>query len=280
MWLFTLVFALALPVKFFAIIAYILLLIYKEKRVFKLILHMAVSLIPIALLRIAIPFAGESNTGVFATLLFSNVLPVSISAVLFFVVMVVLCAAVYVTKPSDDKLLNNKRIVYISFLGYAVFLLFTTPLPYWYLYLVPFMAMLIAFDKNKLIANLFLEAIASFATVFSHIFVHAHCFSSAIVNNTPLASIIGNKPEINVMFPQLLQKYLSEDFYNQFGNYFAPVFSSVALGAFALYIYINFPSSKKYNLVSDEKVLTDIYLVRLLMVGCLMSIPVLCFILG
>ncbi|MCD2492233.1 hypothetical protein LQE92_06265 [Lacrimispora sp. NSJ-141] len=279
--LFVLFFALAIPIKAFALFAFVVLLLYKEKNILKDILWIICGLLPMALTRWLVPIEGSSNINILYELLFQNKIDLTYGGVpIFVIVFVVLCLFCYLKKPSEDEQLASREIIYLCFLAFAVFLTTCSTLPYWFLYMVPFLYIIIAGNKNYYTINMLLETCMAFFVVLGQVFTFYWCFSGDIVGNMFLSLVLKRGNEVNLSAPMMLEKLLGAETYQKFFPLVVPICMAIFIAAVIVFSYLNSPwKREKVNTWNDSKVNKMIYGLRILLGYGICMIPLVCYLL-
>lgn len=161
--LFVAAFALAIPIKMFAFLPFLILLLYTEKNIMRILVDIACGLYPTIMMRMLIPFSEGSNTGTFIPALFTNKTPLSYNGIyIFLVAFTVLCFIAYIQKPAEDVKQFGRDVAYLCFFSYAIIFVLGYTLPYWFFYMAPFMYWIIANNWENHPINLLAELGISF----------------------------------------------------------------------------------------------------------------------
>lgn len=174
---FTVLFALAVPFKSFALLLYIPLILLREKRIVYLFFSGALLLGPLAICKLLFSGSVMYNTALktqsregmdqlfnFSDLLGNNKLS------LFVLAFAVLCVLCYIYKPKTPQSLQNAA-VYTSLIIWAALLVLTNLRSYWLIYASPFIIFAILKSGRFLKVNLLLE-------LFGGVFYMLHHFCS------------------------------------------------------------------------------------------------------
>lgn len=274
--LFLFVFSIAIPVKAFALFLYLILLLYRFKNIWELLLRLMCALIPFALLRVVIPFAGNNNISSFIPLLFNNMWTASFGTMsLFIMCFMLLIILAYCLKPAEDNRKRNIESVYLSFLTYAVFLSTTSPLPYWFMYLTPFMFLIIAGSKKKMTVNMMLEMFCSFVVVIAQVFTFYWCYCSA---SSVLLKAIHPKSG-QTTFGEVVETVIGTEIYSQYSGLIIPVCMAIYIASILSFGIVNNPW-KQINmerLLCDSQVDTALNIIRIFLALIICGIPVVCY---
>lgn len=164
---FILMFAIAVPLKLFAIFIFIPLLLIRFKNVLKILGMLVSVMIPSFLLEL--PFKGDvyydtalgsQNGDAIDIMLNANIsIGSNIKVNLFFVAYIIICFACYMVR-ENNKTKQTRLGVYFSF---AVFAAFCTLVPirsYWLILYTPFLAILAAIKKGNRVVPILADTLA------------------------------------------------------------------------------------------------------------------------
>lgn len=173
-------FGLAVCFKFFALLVFIPLLLFKQKNILRIVLNVLLAILPYVLT--TLPFMllrqgaapGQNLTKDLLILMFNNM---ELTDVFdwFFIVYGALMIICYAGKPK--RTLEDKRfILSICFCAYATFFAFVNTHPYWCVLLAPYMALLIATTSGQLSLCILLETIGTFFLTVKNMFLYTWTF--------------------------------------------------------------------------------------------------------
>lgn len=158
-------FAIAITMKYFALLAFIPLVLYKERRIIRILISLASGLSLTVLTKIVLRFSETASVQKVSDEYFVNQLvsqfdsysimsgrPIGMMAATFLAI----CVLAFAMRNKDDELCN-KRIIWLVLAGYMCFVLFFPIYPYWNVLTVPFFILLMNLDKTKLRVNMVLE---------------------------------------------------------------------------------------------------------------------------
>ncbi|MEI7667646.1 MAG: hypothetical protein WCI62_01450, partial [Erysipelotrichaceae bacterium] len=263
--------------KFFALFAFIPLVLLYEKKIWKII---AYGLSGISLTVVfSMIFSGDlafKASGKFTLdmlKLFTNqAIPLSIGASSLFLVLIALLFiyGYYREVKSDEEL--NRLSVYLVFVSYAIFFAFTKSYPYWLVLITPFMALLIFLNLDKFRINRILEIAFSVSAIASQMIVYYWCFGIKTIQPMLLPKLFGEVASLpHVISTEAMVSHTS--LYTLLTSLLLPMLIAVFVASLIALAVINFPRSP----LSNEKELVEpsIFLHRLFIYALLCSLPIL-----
>lgn len=194
---FVLWFAIAAPFKYFSILAYVPLVLLREKRIRRILLRGVEVVAPILFFWVTVPygrpelvpgctFSGSSSGSnvakpVYDALFVTGIIGFGTLFVYIFlwVIFLILC---YAWKEEASEKKTGEAAVYVCFVAYMIQFTFGYSHPYWLILLVPFMVLLILQNDRLQYLNLLLETLLTAAMALAQIFTYTWCFNSNIVN--------------------------------------------------------------------------------------------------
>ena len=254
---YVLFFALALPIKYFAAVAFVPLLLVEEKRLLRLFGKLFLFLLPTVSLFLLFRADFSAKVGVLADhegalrdFAFSilgggasgtraNLYVGSMSFHYFFAGFFCLCAYCRLAKPETP--LQRARVGAFACLGgtLAFLLLFAQVNPYWAVLLVPFSLLAVALSPRPAKA-LALETLATTLLVWWQILQYPWVYGYyAMQNNAWLRAGIGQVRED--ITPHEAIVWLGEHMGMPLADYLLQMLSTAALLAFAALVYMLFP---------------------------------------
>ncbi len=275
--LFLILFAIAIPIKAFSILIFVPLLLYRQKNLLKILLNLAISVAPMLLFRILIPFAGDSNVDILFPILFTGQISIGYGTVLYFALFAAFCIVCYLIPQSEQQDDRIRHAIYLSFVSFALFLFLCSPFPYWYMYLTPFV-FLVMLDRAKLTTvNVLLETVFSFGIVLTQILAIPHCYSAPLVYNTAFSSVFP-RPLKGTNMVDVAVKLLGEETVNENLRYVTLASMSIALGAVLVFAVLNCPWKKEKECCTLDRASTDmIYGLRYALAVLVCFVPLVCY---
>lgn len=257
---FTVCFMCAIPLKFFALLIFIPLVLLREKRIWKIAAYLVASVLPILVFRFFIPCravfddpssAALSITNIFRSTELSNLAflytltyewTTSLSRIYlslaFWGVLYLIC---YFYKPGSEEKIK-KWGIYICFLTFANLFVTCMTHPYWIMLLVPFTVILMAMNSQYGYVNLVLETVMTWGMLLAQMFKFSWCFGSAIVAGMFWPSILGKKEEfIGYTVLNVLKRLDMEGAQ----GYLIGAGCTAFFGCLLLFAAVNFPGWKK-----------------------------------
>lgn len=249
--LFLLMFAIAVPLKLFAVFIFIPIILLRHKNVLKLLGMIVLVIFPSYV--IDLPFSGNmyykaamdsQNGDALELLLKSNISVGDLKINLFFAAYIIICFVCYL-KHEDDRIRESHLAVYFSFAVFAAFCALIPIRSYWIILFTPFLAILAAMKKgNKTVALL----ADTFAGLGGGLYFLAHHW---IYNTGHIAG--GLALRYHVLPEGTEQKYGSfSALLDSMGlSDVKYVFFAVFLGAVVFALYYLYPSKKDVPVESD-----------------------------
>lgn len=227
---FLILFAIAIPLKMFAIFLLVPLILLKEKRIFIALFQIAITcvfgMIPKVL------FAGDpvyqfrtgsQNEYALTKLLNSSVSYGSYEVPIFLTLLVAICIYCYVKELKNDKE-NILYPIYISALVFSSFIAFVSINDYWIVIAVPFIIVLIMCNPEKMKINILLETMAG-AMYLLYACIHKYNpYNSAdLIKDMMIAHFFETPKEYNVAYGSVMS-FLQSINIDQFGQLFHALF--------------------------------------------------------
>ncbi len=280
---FVLFFMVAITLKYFALFVFIPLVLLKEKRIMK-ILQYVLSGFSLTIL-INFIFSFDKSTQTSTNFLFemlkkfmANSLQLSIGQTSWFYLLIILLFIFCYFKVVTTTEELYKFSVYVSFLSYAILFAFTSSYPYWVIFIVPFIVLLILQNPKNMEFNMIIEIVMSTVLIFSHMIVFPHCFSDYTFAPMVLPKLfvkISDLPKL--LTTESLRNYPNLfDFVNQ---QILPILIAAFIGTLITIAFVNFPkfeSSKN----KPQELNPNIVLVRLFIGGFICILPILAYFLS
>lgn len=267
---FTLCFMCAIPLKFFALLIYIPLVILKEKRVPQIVGYVLTSVLPILVCRLFIPCRAVFEDPASAAISIMNVAKSTelsnlawIYTVLYpwetsmgsiylslaiFGILYLFC---YFYKPETDEEIK-KWSIYICFLVFANLFITCMTHPYWIMILLPFVVLIMGMNRQYIYANVILETVMTWGLILAQIFRFPWCFGSALVSGMFWPSIFGKQ---EVFEGYTIMTILQELGLEGAAKYGIGVGCTIFFGCTLVFAVLNFPGWKKeLSIVKDMSI--------------------------
>ena len=193
---FILNFMLAIPLKMFALLIFLPLLLLREKNIWKILSYTLLALSPILIFRILIPCSGNgigfrlsdmlhstdlSNLALLYAITYHSemVLGEIYYSVIGFGILMAVCYFIRLETGRQYA----KWGIYVCFVSYAI--LFTTCVshPYWIIIMTPFTVLLAMMNRRYLHINLVLDTIGTWGILLAQLFYFPWCFGNAMAAN-------------------------------------------------------------------------------------------------
>ena len=257
---FTLCFMCAIPLKFFALLIFIPLVLLREKRIWRIVVYLIESVLPILVFRLFIPCravfedpssAAISLGNIFESTELSNLAflytvtyewTTSLSRIYlslgFWGALYLIC---YLYKPDSEEKIK-KWGIYVCFLTFVNLFITCMTHPYWIMLLLPFIVIIMAKNSQYIYANLVLETLMTWGMLLAQIFKFPWCFGSAIVAGMFWPSLLGEMEEFTGYTVMNVLKRLGMEGAQ---GYLIGAGCTVFFGCIMLFAVLNFPKMKK-----------------------------------
>lgn len=164
----TLFFAISFIMKPISLFAFVVVLLIKEKKIINVIKYGLLSVVPLficKLIYIINPVNNPTNNsfmtknllGVFEVSVNMGNEKMSLFAFLFFVV----CAYCFMYEPNGNKEIDGRWLIWSLYAVWLAFCIFTSVIPYWIIYMAPFIIFVSFFCDDRINRILIMETIAS-----------------------------------------------------------------------------------------------------------------------
>lgn len=183
--LFLLSFAIGIGIKYFPLLAFVTLIVNKNKNILSIIWRTAVVLAPSLFFQLI--FGGSGNVSSMIDVFFATAFQMGVGMFLPFLFTVVfVVVANYLYKSKGDK--RNVFFVIISLLlVYMSMRLFVNILPYWGIYIVPFLSLASMMTPTKRKEYLILETVLCAGTTFLDMIRFSWVYDGRLIRDMGLA---------------------------------------------------------------------------------------------
>lgn len=277
--LFILFFSIALPLKMFALLVFIPLLLFKEKRVYRIIVNGILVYLPTFLLNKVFPVKYVNNPEVAEGLTLStantydmSLLPLYVDlydfinigfGMLFLyvfaeVILFIFCY-MFDLKQSDSKI---KWIIYVCFMTYFNQFVLAYSHPYWLLMIVPFIVLLILLDTRHMYLNVLIDTMMSLGMLLAQMFFFTWAYTGEIVKRTFWKYITGSKQSF-MSLAEYAAQYVTDD---RLQTYATGIGLTIFTAGMVIFAIINCPAINKRLKVAafEEKATMWMFPARLL----------------
>ncbi|MEG1310067.1 MAG: hypothetical protein RSD06_04245 [Bacilli bacterium] len=253
---FILYFMLAIPMKLFALFIFIPLLLLKEKRIFyigtKTICSISVLLV-CRILENFMPLYYESVQNFNGSMInrLSNIgFDISTGSVsIFMILYIIICIYCYSVKFKNKKHFQDLTI-HIPFIVYAVlFTFFKVTHPQWYIYITPFITIMIIKNIKNFKLNFLLEMCMSVSLIYIH-FVYFWW----VFDTSSISLMLGKSP----FKGNIVDSTNFLDLNTSFGlNKYMPIFYSIYFATILYLAILNFPKeeSKQETVIIERSLI-------------------------
>lgn len=300
---FLLQFMLAVPLKMFALLIFLPLLLLRQKNVLKILGCSVLGMVLVPLCRILIPCAGGGfgiqladmfrgtelgNVAVSYIITYHSdmVLGEIYYSVIAFGILMAVC---YFIRPETADQYCTWGI-YVCFLSYAV--LFTTCIshPYWVIMLIPFTSLLTMRNKESVHINTLLDTVGTWGILLAQLFYFPWCFGNALVTNLFWPKLLGSKEFEQFHLVSLLSSRIDAETLRKLTNGAESLGSTVFLACILMMSVLNFPpvqhllygktGSRSLTLIhSDGSAEGWVFVLRLLSGAALGLLPLVMYVL-
>lgn len=260
--MFLIMFACAIPLKFFAVLIFLPLLLLKEKNIWKLLGNLVIVMLPIMIFRLIIPCSGQpSGINLLDMLKGTNVGNLALLyAIEYYVEMVVgevyfsvvglgilmaMCYFIKIDKNDDIK----RYSIYVCFLSYAILFVTCYTHPYWIMILVPFLHIVAVQNKKYLHVNMVLEMVMTWGLVLAQFFAFPWCFGNAIVAGGFWSKIFGARDSFEQFnMSVMIENVIGSEGLKKMSTGAQGMGSSIFVGCIIMFIMLNLPYFQKKDL--------------------------------
>lgn len=272
-------FSIAVPIKIIALLILIPVILYFEKNIIKILGYCVTIIIPMMVFRFLIPFPEMSNTSVFFQKLFNNKIELGYTKCsLFVLVYILFLICCYLIKPANELKKQVEDIAYLCFVSFAIFMVFVVALPYWAMYMVPFLYIIYMLNPNKMYINHILELCISIPLVLSQIMYFYHVTLGTILSNMILGKVFDLSGIIDLGWHNVGLKYLGEEKWSSISEIIHNVCWAVFIAGLIVFLFMNCPWNKRVRDYDDNKMVSKIniyalYTVRAVAVAFILFTP-------
>jgi hypothetical protein len=276
---FLLMFAIAIPLKLFALFAFIPLLLLKIKNPLKVIGFSILPFISIAIFRVLIPKMNIGNAG--GALVSNDLGDISNIALVYateykgklvlgdiyysVAAFTLLFACCYFIKLSNKEQ-YQKCVPYCCFASYAAYFLTSYSHPYWLITIVPFLVIVLVQNKKYLHVNLLLEVVMTYGLLAAELFSFPWCYGNKVVCNLFWKQIFGIKLPIDEMnIISILKNRMGMEAATKISNAITGAGSTVFLVCTLLFLILNLPylPERKVRLLHENETAEEwVYIFR------------------
>jgi len=277
---FVLYFMVAITLKYFALFVFIPLVLLKEKRIMKILQYVISGFSLTILINFIFSFdkSTQTSTNFLLEMLkkfMANSLQLSVGQTSWFYLLIILLFVFCYYKVISTTEELNKFSVYVSFLSFAILFGFTSSYPYWVIFIVPFIILLVLQNPKNMEFNMIIEIVMSTVLIFSHMIVFPHCFSDYTFAPMVLPKLFVKLSDIpKLLTTESLRNYPNLfDFVNQ---QILPILIAAFIGMLLTLAFVNFPKFE-LNKKNSKEINPKIVLVRLLINGTICLLPILAY---
>ena len=291
-------FMLAVPLKFFPLLLFVPLLLLKEKRILHVISSILLTILPILIFRLLLParavygepetvafhimdaLKGTENDGLIYWNITANELPAALGRIYPSIFLWIICLLYCYLKKINAKEELKKQGIYCCFLMFAILFMTSKSSPYWLLFLIPLVVILMGQNYKYLYVNLLLETIFTWGLILGQILSFPWCFGNAIASGMLLSKIFGTQNTFVPITPLTVLEKLVDN--NIMQGFLVGCGCSIFIAGLFLFALINFPGGKKefVFIVNEEKNPRGMIYLRIVTGIGIACIPILLYIVG
>ena len=268
---FVLWFMWAIPLKFFALLVFVPLLLLREKRILRILGYLAASMLVVLVFRMIIPCGAVSGdpssvalsiTNIFEStetsgltiwyvlmydeeLVLDSVYPSLIAFLLVFFVC-------YIIRLNTEEQLRRWGI-YMCFLTFAVMFVTCMSHPFWLLIMVPFVAIIIGQNRQYLYVNVLADTFLTWGMILSQMFRFPWCFANGVVSSMFWPLILGRQETYSAVTPQTIFTMVTGSDTGQ--SYIIGIGGSLFVAGILAFTVINFPGRGRASTIGLTKTL-------------------------
>ncbi len=203
---FILNFMFAIPLKLFALLIFLPLLLLRQKNIWKIAGACILSVSPILVFRILIPCSGNGVGFRLTDMLHSTDLSnlallyaityhtdMVLGEVYYSVVGFGILMAVCYFSHLETRQQFVEWGIYVCFASYAILFITCVSHPYWIIIMTPFSVLLMAMNHRYLHINLVLDTFGTWGMLLAQLFYFPWCFGNAMVTNMFWPKILNTK---------------------------------------------------------------------------------------
>lgn len=258
-------FAVATPLKLFAILIFVPLLVLKEKRLGRIIGYLAVVAAVLEIIRIIIPTKSnnlDENGQMMIQFPFEYTAHLGLNEVYLFVMLMgIIVLVCYFVKIEDEKR-YFEYVAYLCFIVYFVEFSTMKGLPYWLIMMVPYISIITVFRSEYFAANAILDFLMGTGLVFAQMFRFDWCFDSNTVTGMFWPLVLGQKAVSEPLsFVSLLSEITAGNS-DKIVEHAIGLGSSVFVGCGIIFAVLNCPLiNRKFHVIQTDEKWGRIYLV-------------------
>lgn len=247
-------FSISFIMKPISMIGFVIVLLIKEKRIVDIIKCGILSIVPIIvckLIYILNPVNNPTNND-FMTMNLMGLFNVGVDlgnerVSLFILIFFMICALCFMYEPKGNKEMDGKWLIWCLYLVWLVFCLFTSVIPYWIIYMAPFIVLVSFFSNDRINKVLILESIASIGFILLLTYKYTWVYGgSKTYSYLLLKNIYARKQDVHTVAGGLRALGIES---------FMPAIYAIVVGAFLVIAYkgyISLKHTEKENCGSEE----------------------------
>ena len=275
---FVLWFAVSIPLKYFALLLFVPLLLLREKRILWILWDTLKALGILILFRILIPFYGgyeDLNGNRVKRYPFEYTAHLGVDRVYLFILAfgMLLCVCYFIKLSSEQEYIS-----YTLYTGFIVYFIQYSTMythPYWVIMFVPYICLIIVNNDRYFLVNLCLEMLMSIGLVFAQIFKFYWCFDSAIASGMFWPLILGKADSATPLSIVSFLSVMTDGNSDKIVEHAIGIGSTVFVGCGILFALLNCPVFKnEINVVQGDKTAVKWLLrIRILADMAIASVP-------
>lgn len=236
---FTILMAMTLPIKPFALFMFAPLVLYKEKNVIKIGLHTIGVLAPWLLLKILGPSGIDSGNIDNFLIIFRHKIELGNVTIYTFILFVLLFYLYcYSIDDSNDNEKFQRKSILISFLAFVSFFIICGGNPYWTILMMPFGYLLMGLNERQILLSVIIETIANISVIGSYVWRVPWCYDANTIRSTYVAKIWGYRLDDTDNVLEVIHKYMPM-VYDLMTERAEGILFAIFIAGYSILIYVN-----------------------------------------
>ena len=254
---FILCFALAIPIKMFALMIFFPLILIREKRIWKVIVNLLSGCSIWIILKLLFHSnaayrlsVSEPNQRMLDTI-FAKQLSGGNSGVsaipIFLMLYILVCLCVYFIK---SKKFENYFAVFIPFVIYALLFCFVGHYPYWIVLITPLLPLIMVWNPEKRDGNMLIATIVGICYNITIVFYHTWAFNAKTCIDTSFTPVLFGRRILS----EIKHETVADIFQNTVAGKLVPAFTAFYVAGFLWLIIYNMPLDSLKNKIISLKI--------------------------
>ncbi len=274
---FTMFIAMTLPFKPFALFMFAPLLLYKEKNVIKLGLHIIGVLSPWIILKMIGPSGVDDGNLSNYLIMFRHKIEIgNVVMPTYFLFIFIFYFLCYSMPNNQEKRKFYKNSLLIVFSAYVAFFIICGGNPYWPILMVPFGCLLIGLNSSYGFLSVIIETISSVCMIGSYVWRVPWCYDVNIVRSTYVAKIWGNRFDDTNNILDIIHKYIPA-VYDLAEERAQGLLFGLFIAGYIVFIIVNIFNDREFAL-KDRDISNYIFVIRFAIGVVVCMVPLVAYI--